>query len=155
MTDEEIQQMQQELEAVTAELGEMKTRLRERDAIIGPLKEELERVNSQLMEKDTSLEVVGQELAQIRESHSQAVARYREQVLVSNPEVPGDLIKGESISELDTSLESARGVVEQVKAGIAAAAAAARVPAGAPLRTGPGIEAMSPREKIQYALRGR
>ena len=155
MTDEEIQQMQQEFEAVKAELGEVKAKLQERDAIIGPLKEELEGVKSQLTEKGTSLEAMEQEFSQLHESHSQAVARYREQVLASNPEIPGDLIKGESIPELDAYVESARRVVGQVKAGIAAAAAATKVPAGAPSRTGPSIETMSPGEKIQYALRGK
>ncbi len=166
MTDEEIAQLQQELESLRgqvqtleAEVASKGEAISERDATIGPLKEELETVkadlatkDSQLTEKAVAFEAVGLELSSLKETHARAVAGYKTAVAAANPLVPADLIKGDSIEAINASVGSARAVVEQVKAAIAAGAAASRVPAGAPAREGPALDNMTPREKIQYAL---
>ncbi len=85
----------------------------------------------------------------LRTDLSTATGKYRSLLLSANPGIPGDLIRGEDIE----SLEKAKGVVEQVRASVQAQAQAASIPAGAPPRTGQETEALSPTEKIKYALR--
>jgi len=93
------------------------------------------------------------ELTVVKESLSGAVAKYRAAVLATAPEVPAELVKGESINEIDTSLEQARGIVSKVRQQLEAEAEANKVPAGAPSRTPQDLSALSPAEKIAYALR--
>ena len=93
------------------------------------------------------------ELAAAKESLSGAVAKYRAAILASAPGVPAELVKGESIEEIDASLEQARGIVSKVRQQIEVEAEANKVPAGAPPRTPQNLSALSPAEKIAYALR--
>ena len=93
------------------------------------------------------------DLAAIKESLSGAVAKYRAAVLASAPEIPGELVKGESIAEIDASLEQARGIVSKVRQQLESEAEANKVPAGAPERTQQDLSALSPAEKIAYALK--
>jgi hypothetical protein len=93
------------------------------------------------------------ELAAAKESLSGAVAKYRAAILASAPGVPAELVKGESIEEIDASLEQARGIVSKVRQQIEVEAEANKVPAGAPPRTPQDLSALSPTEKIAYALR--
>jgi hypothetical protein len=93
------------------------------------------------------------EMAAIKESLSGAVAKYRAVLLATAPEVPAELVKGESIAEIDASLEQARGIVSKVRQQLEAEAEANKVPAGAPERTPQDLSALSPAEKIAYALR--
>jgi len=93
------------------------------------------------------------DLAAIKESLSGAVVKYRAAVLASAPEIPGELVKGESIAEIDASLEQARGIVSKVRQQLESEAEANKVPAGAPERTQQDLSALSPAEKIAYALK--
>jgi len=93
------------------------------------------------------------DLAAIRESLSGAVAKYRAAVLAASPDIPAELVKGESIDEIDASLEQARGIVSKVRQQLEAEAEANKVPTGAPERTPQDLSALSPAEKIAYALR--
>ena len=52
-------------------------------------------------------------------------------------------------------VEKAKALVSRVKQGVEAEVSLAKVPAGAPERTLPDLSALSPREKIQYAIGGR
>ena len=93
------------------------------------------------------------ELTVIKESLSGAVAKYRAALLAAAPEIPAELVKGESINEIDASLEQARGIVSKVRQQLEAEAETNKVPAGAPERTPQDLSALSPAEKIAYALR--
>lgn len=93
------------------------------------------------------------ELTVIKESLSGAVVKYRAAVLASAPEIPAELVKGESIDEIDASLEQARGIVSKVRQQLEAEAEVNKVPTGAPERTAQDLSALSPAEKIAYALR--
>jgi len=94
----------------------------------------------------------GQEAAALKEQLGATVGRYREMALAKAPEVPEELVKGETVEEIDASLAAAQALVERVKKQMEARAAAERVPTGAPARTPPDLSALSPREKIAYAL---
>lgn len=90
-----------------------------------------------------------------------AAGRYREVLLAGNPQVPPELVAGESIEALDAALESAKVMVAAIiqratlagaPAGVAQAPSTVQVPAGAPVRTGPDTSTMTAAEKIRYAL---
>ncbi len=97
-----------------------------------------------------------QETASLRDRLALAVGKYRVAVLARFPEVPQELVSGDSVEAVDVSLAAARGVVDRVRAQLEARAAAERVPAGAPPRSLADVASLSPGEKIAYALsRGR
>jgi hypothetical protein len=85
---------------------------------------------------------------------------YKSLMVQSNPDVPAELLTGETIEALDGSLAKARELINRVKtrletqkaAAEAAAAAAARVPAGAPLRGTADTTGLSSREKINLGV---
>ena len=92
-----------------------------------------------------------EQLQRSRNDLKEAVDKYRQIILSHNPDIPGEMIQGETVAELDSSLERAKAIVERVKQHLEA-----QVPAGAPART-LDIESLSPIEKIKYGLtkRGR
>lgn len=95
---------------------------------------------------------IEEEMASLRQQLSSATAKYRALILAAAPEVPEELITGETPDEVDASFAAAREMVERVRRQLEAKAAAERVPAGAPARTPPDISGLSPVEKIAYAL---
>jgi len=93
------------------------------------------------------------ELTAVKQLLSTAVTKYRAAVLASAPGIPEELVKGESIDEVDASLELARGIVTRVRQQLEDEAEANKVPTGAPPRMPQDLSALSPAEKIAYALR--
>ena len=110
----------------------------EKEAEIGRLKE----ANAGLEKKAASLS----------ESLSKAIASYKAAIVRANPDVLEELISGDSIESIDETLAKGKELVSKVKRGIEAAISQTRVPVGAPERTAPDLSALSPREKIQYAI---
>lgn len=99
------------------------------------------------------LAAAGQQLEQAQAALSGAAGRYRDALLGSNPGVPPELLTGDSIETLDASLEAAKGIVQSViERAAQPAPPGPPVPAGAPVRGAPDVSAMSPAEKIKYAL---
>ena len=92
------------------------------------------------------------DLTAIKQSFSGAVTKYRAAVLASESGIPQDLVKGESLDEIDASLELARGIVSKVRQQLEVEAESNKVPAGAPPRMPQDFSALSPAEKIAYAL---
>ena len=92
------------------------------------------------------------ELAALKDSLAGTVAKYRAAVMASAPGVPEELLKGETVEEIDASLELAQGIVAKVRQEFESDVAARSVPAGAPPRTLPDLSALPPGEKIAYAL---
>lgn len=101
------------------------------------------------------LAAASQQTEQLHAALSDAAGRYRNALLAANPTIPPELVTGDTIEAVDTSLESAKAVVQSVIARNVAQApppASPPVPAGAPVRTGPDTSAMSATEKIRCAL---
>jgi hypothetical protein len=73
----------------------------------------------------------------------------------ANPGVVGEFIKGNSVAEVNESLEKARALMEKVRQGMEAEAGRVRVPAGAPARTQPELSGLTAMEKIRYAIGGK
>jgi len=80
------------------------------------------------------------------------VSSYRALAIKSNPGVPEELIAGDSVEEIDHSLVGAQALIDRVRQRLETEIAGARIPAGAPLRTPVDLSALSPQEKIQYAI---
>jgi len=151
------------------ESGQSKDRVAELEGLVAQKDEELAKANARIIKLEqtvTSLdsEVTGlkQALAESEEklttiSHSlaEAVASYKELVAQSNPEVLEELITGDTIEAINESLENAKTLVSRVRQGLEAEITAGKVPAGAPIRTPPDLSALSPREKINYAIGGK
>ncbi len=91
-------------------------------------------------------------LTSLNNSLGEAVASYKGLVIQANPEVVEELITGDTIESIKKSLEQARNLVSKVRQGLETEISLAKVPAGAPERTSPDLSALSPREKIQYAV---
>jgi len=142
----------EDLEAIKAQLEEeaqakaaLETAAADKDARIAALESALSAAQS---ESEAALA----ETARLKDAEAATVGKYREALLAAHPEIPQDLIQGDSVSQLFSSVEKGKATVDAVRQSLEAEAAATRVPAGAPTRAGIPTEGMSPREKIAYAI---
>ena len=94
-------------------------------------------------------------LSAVTKSLTEAVASYKARVIQMNPGIMEELISGETIEAVETSLEKAIGLISRVKKSVEKEISQTRVPAGAPGRRTADLSALSPREKIQYAIGGK
>lgn len=142
----QLRQEQQEREDHVAAIGE-------RDDRIDELTSLLERARDDLAQKQEAAENTWMEMAALREEKDEAVVACRDALRLANPGLPADLIRGESLQELNASVDAAKALVDQVRAALNAEREAARVPAGAPVNAGPDIEGLSSRGKIAAGVR--
>lgn len=94
-----------------------------------------------------------------------AVDRYRDAALAAEPELPPELVRGETLEEIEGSLTEARSAVAQIRERLGAtpaspssggsAGAGRGFPVGAPARGGVATGAMSTAEKIAFGLEQR
>ena len=109
-----------------------------------------------LSEAQRQSEASAAEIASLKEAGDQAVSKYLAMAKALNPTIPEGIIGGETIEEIDQSVEKSKAIVEAVKQALKSEAAAASIPAGAPpSRQLRGTESLSPREKIAYAIQQR
>ena len=160
MDENEIRAIQEENETLrgekeaAAELEQLKSQLTERDAAFNPLREEMEQLKDELIAKDTELKTLGETTSTLGDSLTQAIPAYKGRVIQANPGLTPELITGETVDEVNASLEKAKGVIEAVRKSLEAERAGAKVPAGAPPRTPPDLSSLSPIEKIKHAIGG-
>ncbi|MBE0481826.1 MAG: hypothetical protein IBX68_12735 [Dehalococcoidia bacterium] len=110
-------------------------------------------------ERETLLARISEleELAALREeahrdSLALAAGKYREALIAASPHIPADMIKGETVEQIEASLASARELVARVRAAIEAESRSAAVPAGAPVRGAQDLSDLSPAAKIALGL---
>ena len=141
----------------------------EHEGLIAQKDEELTKANAHLIEleqavagKDNEIATLKQSkdeleerLTTISDSLAKAVTNYKATVIQANPEVVEELITGDTIESINESLGQAKTLVSKVRQGLEVEISMTRVPAGAPERTSPDLSALSPREKIQYAIGGK
>lgn len=92
------------------------------------------------------------EVTALKERLALAVAKYRAQLLSAAPEVPEEMVAGDSVEAVDAAFGAARDLVERVRRKLEAQTAQVRIPAGAPARGAADLSGLSPREKIAHAL---
>ncbi|MBA7542282.1 hypothetical protein ES705_34602 [subsurface metagenome] len=148
VTGEELDSLKAEKAALVSELETRNTRITELETVVSEKDSEIATLKQTVVDDNQKLEAVNEDV-------SQAVAAYKTIVVKANPGVIEELITGNTITEIDQSLENARTLISKVRGGIEQEIASGRVPAGAPQRTSPDLSALSPREKIQYAIGGK
>lgn len=129
------------------EIASKDTRVSELEQMTASLESEIANLNQAMGESNDNRD-------KLSESLKQAVAGYKTLVIQSNPGVPEELIVGDSIEAITDSLVSAKELVTKIRNGMEAEISLVRVPIGAPERAAPDLSALSPREKIQYAVGG-
>jgi chromosome segregation ATPase len=140
-----VTELEEIIAAKERELTEKSSRISELEPAIATRDDQIAALTQSLAELELKLTELNNRL-------SQAVSGYRALVIKSNPGVPEELITGDSIEAIDKSLEDAQSLINKVRKELDAEIAGARVPAGAPLRTPIDLSALSPKEKIQYAI---
>lgn len=164
--DEEVVLLEEQLASAHADIERLQTRLAEveatassREAEAVDLRRQLDAAKEELADRDAALstqaadnEALASAGAAAAERAKTAAQRYREAVLTREPELPADLVVGETVEEIDESLDRARQTVAQVRQHLEQQAQALRVPAGAPARSAPDLSALSPTEKIRLGL---
>ena len=124
----------------------------EKDARILALETELSEAKTASESRNTQLANSAAELATVTAARDAAVSKYLGMAKALNPAIPEHLIQGATVEAIDQSIEDGKVIVEAVKTAMAAEAANAKVPAGAPPRASISTEGMSPREKIAYGI---
>ena len=141
-----------ELEGLLAQREEELAQVRAR---VGELEQAVAAKDSELAALGESRAELEERLSSVNQALSDAVASYKAMVVQANPEVMEELITGDTIEAINQSLERAKSLIGRVRQGLEAELSRARVPTGAPERRVPDLSALSPREKIQYAIGGR
>jgi len=127
----------------------------ELEGLVAQKEEELTKANARITEFEQAVTEAEEKLTTINNSLAEAVASYKTMVVQANPEVLEELVTGDTIESINDSLKKAKTLITRVRQGLEVEISAAKIPAGAPQRTPPDLSALSPREKIQYAIGGR
>ncbi len=162
MSEEELDELQEELAAARAELERLQPMVADREARashleseVAQLREELTQAHDEAQARDQELAAQGERGQELESQAREAAERYRELVLAQSPELPAELVLGDTVQQVDESVERARETVSKVRGHLESQAQAGRVPVGAPPRSGPDFSTLSPEEKISYGLRQR
>lgn len=169
MAEDELNQTKNENPPEVEEPGQSGDRVAELEGLIAQKDEELTKANARIIELEQAATNLNSEVATLKQAaaeseekltninHSlaEAVAGYKALVVQANPQVFEELITGDTIEAINESLEQAKTLVSLVRQGLEAEITAGKVPAGAPIRTPPDLSALSPREKINYAIGGK
>jgi len=142
----------EELEGSAARIAELEQLIASKERELALKDSRISELEQAVADRDNQIAALTQSLAELEGGLSQAVEAYRALVVKANPAVPEELISGDTIEEIDDSLASARVLVDRVRQELEVEIAAAKIPAGAPLRTPLDFSALSPKEKIQYAI---
>lgn len=127
----------------------------ELEGLVAQRDEELTKANARITELEQAVAESDEKLTTIKNSLAEAVAGYKATVVQANPEVLDELITGDTIESINESLKKAKTLISRVRQGLEVEISGAKIPAGAPQRTPPDLSALSPREKIQYAIGGK
>jgi len=129
---------------LTGALAEVKARVSglekvigEKDAEIATLKQLKGNLDSKISDLDRSL--------------AEAVSGYRSMIIQVNPEIPAEMVIGDTVETIVESVKQAKALVNKVRKDLETDMQAIRFPAGSPERGTPVFD-LSPREKIRHGL---
>jgi chromosome segregation ATPase len=156
---DDVTDVQEELMAAREEIERLQTMAADREARAATLESQLGALRQELTQAREETQTREQELAGLTERSSAmegqaraAAVRYRALALERSPELPEELIAGETVEAIDEAIERARETVAKVRGHIESQAQAGRVPVGAPVRSGPDLSGLSAEEKIRQGL---
>jgi hypothetical protein len=107
---------------------------------------------SVLSARDVEIESLRSDVASAEGRATEAAQRFRAAVLAAEPDLPADLISGDSVEAIDASVAQARATVEQVRQHLEQQARDLRISPGSPARGSPDLSALSAAEKIRLGL---
>jgi chromosome segregation ATPase len=144
-----------QVERLQSEAADAQSRAQQAIAESTELREQVQTSTAAAAEAARDATSLREQLASAEQRLRGSAERYRDLVVRTEPALPAELIAGETIEDVDASVAAARDVVGRVRAHIDAQAQTARVPAGAPQRSGADVSALSPEQKIRYGLERR
>jgi chromosome segregation ATPase len=142
----------EDLSIIKAELEEGRKAKAEIEAALADRAKRITELEASLNVVSQASEAAAAELAAAKGASSKAVSKYLEAARALNSTIPKDVIAGQTIEEIDASVEKAKAIANAVKANLEAQAKEAKVPAGAPTRSEISLEGLSPREKIAAGI---
>jgi hypothetical protein len=146
---------QGEIDGMKLENEQLKHELEIRGGKILSLEKTLAEKTGELSLNLKSLEEAKQVIVETTVDLAQAIGAYKIMAGQANPGLVADMIKGNTVAEINNSIKNAKEMVEKVRQEITAEAARVRIPAGAPPRAMSDLSALSAREKIKLAVEGR
>jgi hypothetical protein len=159
LLEEQLASAHADIQRLQSALTQAEARTASGDEVVARLNQDLEAARNSLAERDSQLVALGEEATVLRASLGEteqragdAVQRYRDAVLAREPELPADLVAGDTVHAVDESLARARETVARVRQHLEEQAYNLRVPAGAPVRSAPDLSALSAAEKIRLGL---
>jgi hypothetical protein len=123
--------------------------------LITELQDQLAARETELSEAKKSLDAQAANIATLKTGSEAAVAAYRKLAVSSNPIFTDELITGNTIQEVDASIQRVNGLAAGIKTKLEAELKATIIPAGAPERSGPDTSGLSPREKIKAGIQSK
>ena len=145
--EDELEGLRQEKESLVSELEARET------AILG-LEQSMAEKDSELTSLKQTVAESDRRIAELNDALTVAVSSYKERVIEQSPAVLAELVTGNTIEEVNESVENARSLMARVRQEMEAEVSRTRVPTGAPQRAPVDLSSLSPREKIQYAVGG-
>jgi chromosome segregation ATPase len=142
----------EDLAAIKAELEDERKARAAVEAELTARANRIAELEASLTTLSQTTQTAAAELAQARDVSNKAVSKYLEASRALNSTIPGDVIAGATIEEIDASVAKALSIATAVKANLEAQAKEVRVPAGAPTRGEISTEGLSPREKIAAGI---
>lgn len=159
MGNEDLTALEEQLTEAQAELESLRELAADREARAAHLESQLGEARAEAVRAEQDAQARGEALAGANErvatleSRVRAAAeRYRALALERAPELPEELVAGESVEEIEAALAQARETVAKVRGHIESEAQAGRVPVGAPARSAPDLSGLSAEEKIRRGL---
>jgi len=142
----------EDMQVIKAELDEEKKAKAATEAVLTDKGKRITELEASLNVVSQASEAAAAELGHTKEAYTKAVGKYLDAVKAANPTLPGDVIVGATIEEIDASVAKALSIATAVKATLEAQAKETKVPAGAPTRSEISTEGLSPREKIAAGI---
>ena len=159
LLEEQLASAHADLERLNGQLGEARERTAFLEREVEALRREAEAGRQTVVEREAvladqaaAIESLRGALAEADGHAGEAARRFRDLLLASEPDLPADLIGGDTIEAIDESVARARTTVAQVRQHLEQQARDLRVSPGAPARAGPDASGLSPAEKIRLGL---
>jgi septal ring factor EnvC (AmiA/AmiB activator) len=161
MSDDEteLSEIQERLAEALAEVDRLQAAVADAEARAAAQREQANATQTQLAALEAELaqcaaerETLAAELRETRQTVAESLQHYREARLQASPEVPEELVSGESLEEIDRQFEAAQRIVSEMRGRLETEVQQARVPIGAPARRAQDLSGLSSQEKIRLGL---
>src|SRR5581483_4742290 len=151
-TQESLAEALAEVDRLQAAVADAAARAAAQREQTDAIRTQLTAAEAELAQSSAEKEALAQQLGDTQQQLADSVQRYREARLQAAPEVPAELVSGESLEEIDRQFEAAQRIVSEMRGRLETEVQQARVPVGAPPRRAQDLSALSSQEKIRLGL---